>query len=46
MAEAATAVQEARPLTESERKSLNDLLARDSQFQAPPPAAVSRTSPS
>jgi hypothetical protein len=43
MAEAATAVQEeARPLTDEERKALNDLLARDSQFQAP---AVRRGEP-
>jgi hypothetical protein len=34
MAEAATA-EVARPLTEDERSRLNDLLARDSQFQAP-----------
>lgn len=42
MAEAATAVQEARPLTEAERKTLNDLLARDSEFEAP---AVRRGDP-
>jgi len=35
MAEAATAVQEARPLTEAERDTLNTLLARDSAFEAP-----------
>jgi len=35
MAEAATAVQDARPLTEAERDTMNKLLARDSAFQAP-----------
>ena len=35
MTEAATATQEARPLTEAERDTLNKLLARDSEFEAP-----------
>ena len=35
MAEAATAVQEARPLTDAERNTLDDLLARDSASEAP-----------
>jgi hypothetical protein len=35
MAEAATVTQEVRPLTDDERKSLNELLARDSAFEAP-----------
>lgn len=37
MANAANAISESesRPLSEAERKTLNDLLARDSEFQAP-----------
>ncbi len=35
MTEAATVTQEARPLTEAERDTLNTLLARDSAFEAP-----------
>lgn len=35
MTEAATVAQEARPLTEAERETLNALLSRDSAFEAP-----------